>query len=869
MRKLLVGFISLGVVFAAYVLYTGVSDTSVLETDSGAEFIESAADSNVGDFDSGVGKIGDLGLGPVRKAKYITLNKETKAVEREWGFEKLLHEGRDFWELEKPYVNVYQRNFKCYITADKGQVQVETAIGKPTPKDATFSGNVVIHVLPDESSGMKESHVYLDDITFLSDKSQLSTAGPVEFVSDDVHMLGKGLEIIFNDQSDRLEFFRIVDLESLRIKGPQAAMFSSGETETPAETVAQAETSAEVETKAGTEQPDETVVATGPEENAGQLPQAEQKQGVFYKCVLSKNVLIDTPDELIFADQRIIISDIFWSKHSTGLGGEVEPGDANDTEAVAAAGEEDRDVDPNSVLADDADDPNVIVAASDDPNAGVPAPGDPNESPGQTVEIVVTCDNGLVLVPMDTARSLDEYMQGPNEPEVSAGDRPEQIENDTERTVFLAPRIDYNAVTGDVVADGFSQLTFYAGNSAGAEANEPPVPAKITARDTVEFFRATNQVVFKGDCQGKMPQAGLTEQRDVTFLSPEIIVSLPADKSEQPDVLAIGPAKLTFYVQDANDPNAVQDANVPSTPKAPIPVTVTAQKQARFSGATNQIIFEDDCRCTTIREDPNGVTEYILSSELITVDLPDDANDRSSKSTAGIERLTATGGVVRLATTKTARPDPNLAGYVSDANAVELLGGVELKCSRVDYDPVRGSFVAAGFPAEVRVDNSKVNVTEQEPNALSLSEPCYVLLQNFDTLQYFIHENRIVADAGRNGVLWLQYIPVVDGEYDLDATTIASAPHVEVFLAETADGRTELSTLTATGGIAFDDDANNSIFLGSELFYDHKTSIMKVKGDASNPCLCNGVLVDEIEYNVTTGKFEFEVVGPGAMQTNE
>ncbi|MBL7185802.1 MAG: hypothetical protein ISS70_05720 [Phycisphaerae bacterium] len=864
MRKLLVGFISLGVVFAAYVLYTGLSDTPTLRTDPGAEFIEPAADSNVGGFDSGVGKIGDVGLGPVRKAKYITLNKETKAVEREWGFEKLLHEDRDFWELEKTYMNVYQRNFKCYITADKGKVRVETAVGRTTPKDATFSGNVVIHVLPEESSDMKESHVYLDDMTFLSERSQLSTAGPVEFVSDDVHMLGTGLEIIFNDQSDRLEFFRIVDLESLRLKGSQAAMFSSGKTETSAETVAQAET----------EQPDETVVAAGPEKNAGQLPQGarpqiEQKQGVFYECVLSRNVLIETPDELIFADQRILISNIFWSKDSAGLSGEAEPGDVNDTEAVAAAGEEDRDVDPNSFPADNAGDPNVIVAASGEPNIGVPAPGDPNESPDETIEIVVTCDNGLVLVPMDTARSLDEYMQGPDEPAVSAGGRIEQIGRDTERTVFLAPRIDYNAVTGDVVADGFSQLTFYARNSAGAEANEPPVPTKITARDRVEFFQTTNQVVFKGDCQGTMPQDGLTEQRNVTFLSPEITVNLPADKSERPDVLAGGPAKLTFYMQDANDTDAVQDANVPKIPNEPIPVTVTAQKQARFSGATNQIIFEDDCRCTTIREDPNGVTQYLLSSELITVDLPEDTNDRSSKPTARIERLTATGGVVRLATTKTARPDPNQAGYVSDANAVELLGGVELKCSRVDYDPVRGLFVAAGPPAEIRMDNSRVSVTEPEPNALSLSEPCYVLIQNFDTLKYFIGENRIVADAGGSGVLWLQYVPVVDGEYDLDATTIASAPHVEAFLAETADGQTELSTLTATGGIAFDDDTKNSIFLGSKLFYDHKTSIMKITGDASRPCLCNGVLVDEIEYNVTTGKLEFEVVAPGAMQTNE
>ena len=862
MRKLLVGFVSLGVVFAAYVLYTGVSDTPVLETDSGAEFMESALDSNVGDFENNVGKIGNIGIGTTQNAYFININKETRALEREWGFEKLLHEARNFWDLEKPYVNVFEPAFTCYITADRGQVQVETAVGWTAAKDATFSGNVVIHVLPKESSELKECYVYLDDISFLSEKSQISTAGPVEFVSDDFHMLGRGLEIIYNDQSDRLEFFRIVDLESLRMKGSQAAMFSSGETETPAETVAQAE------------QPDETVVAAGPEENAGQLPQdaqslTEQKEGVFYKCVLSKNVRIDTPNELIFADQRILISDIFWSKDSMGLSGDAEPGDANDAKAVAAGGEEDHDVDPNGVLADNAGDPNVIAAASGDPNAVGPAPGDPNESPDEAVEIVVTCDNGLILVPTDTARDLDEYMQGSNEPEVSAGGRPEQIENDLERTVFLAPRIDYNAATGDVVADGLSQLTFYARNSADAEPNEPNVPTKITARDSVEFFRATNQVVFKGDCQGRRPQDGLPVPKDVTFSSPEITVILPADKSEQPEVLAAGPVSLTFYMQDANDPNAVQDANVADIPKEPFPVTVTAQKQARFSGATNQIIFENDCRCTTTREDPNGVTEYMLLSELITVDLPEDRNDRSSRPTAGIERLTATGGVVRLATTRTARPDPNLAEYGADANAAELLGGVESKCSRVDYDPVRGLFVAAGPPGEIRIDNSRVAVSDAEPNGLSLSEPCYVLIQNFDTLKYFIGENRIVADAGQNGVLWLQYVPVVDGKYDLDATTIASAPHVEAFLVETVDGRSELSTLTATGGIAFDDDSNNSIFLGGKLFYDHKTSIMKITGDASNPCLCNGALVDEIEYNVTTGKLEFEVVAPGAMQTNE
>jgi len=882
MRKLLVGFVSLGVVFAAYILYTGTSDTRMPETDSGAGLIESATDSNVGDFDGNVGKIGDIGLGPMHKAYFINVNKETKELEREWGFEKLLHETQGFWELEKPYVNVFESDFTCYITADRGLVQVETAVGWTAAKDATFSGNVVVHVSPKESSELKECFVYLDDMTFLSERSQLSTAGPVEFVSDDVRMLGTGLEIVFNDQSNRLEFFRIVDLDTLRIKGSQAAMFSSGETETRPETVAQAETPAEIETKAEPEQADETVAAAGTQEAPQELPQdvrgqVEQKEGVFYKCVLSKNVLIETPDELIFTDQRILISDIFWSKDSTRRSGETGPGDTDDTEAVAVAVEEGRDadpnsfpadstVDPNSVLADGTGDPNIVVAASGEPKVGVPPVGEPNESPDEIAEIVVTCDNGLVLVPVDTARSLDAYMQDPSGPEVSSGVRAAQIGSDTERTVFLAPRIDYNAVTGDILAHGFSQLTFYARNSAGAEANEPPVPTKITARDTVEFFQATNQVVFKGDCKGTMPQDGLTEQRDVTFLSPEITVNLPAERSEPPDVLAAGPVRLTFYMQDANEIDGVQDANDPSSPKEPIPVTVTAQKQARFSGAANQIIFEEDCRCTMIREDPNGVAQYMLSSDLMTVELPEDTND--DKPTAKIERLTATGGVVRLATTKIARPDPNQAGYVSDANAVELLGGVELKCSRVDYDPVGALFTAAGAPAEILMDNSKVSITETEPNASSLSKPCYVLIQNFDTLKYFMGENRIVADAGAGGVLWLQHVPVVDGEHDLDATTIASAPHVEAILVKTAEGHTELSTLTATGGIAFDDDANNSIFLGSKLFYDHKTSIMKVTGDASRPCLCNGVLVDEIEYNVITRKLDFMVVAPGAMQTD-
>jgi len=858
MRKVLIGFISFGCVLAAYLLYTGLSNSPVIESDPEAEFIEAVADSNIGAFDSNVGKIGDIGIGTTKKAEYITLNEQTKEVERIWGFEELYKED-DLWRAKKPYVTVFEPEFTCYITADSGLMRLETAAERTTPKDGVFTGNVVIHVLPKESSDMKESFVYLDNVVFLSDRSQISTKGPVEYSSQDVYMQGKGLDVIYNDQGDRIEFFRIVHLEKLRIRDYQA-MFAADEPQAgeSAEVVALAEGEKldEAEVAAVPEQTNETIIAAGPKK-AESTPEAvaEPNDGVYYKCIVSKNVLVDTPKELIFADQRICISDIFWSKNSM----RSDVNDVNDTGAVAAAGQAEPAGDPNSlaaVAAVDTGDSDVAVAAQAEPNA-------PSE---ESWDVEITCENGIVLVPIDSKRQLEEFTQP------SAGsdsERPAEFEADTARTRFRAPRIDYNAVTGDVAADGESRLTLYSRDRDGADANEPPMPTKITARDSVNFFQAINQVVFKGDCRGSMPQKGLTEPKDVEFQSPEITVTLPEDKSKRADILAAGPVELTFYMQDANDVVAAKDPNSADTAKEPIPVTVTAQKRARFLEDLNQIVFEDDCNCMTIREDPNDFTEYMLLSELITVDLPEDTNDRSSGPAGGIEHLTASGGVVRLVVTKKAKTDPNLPEYVSDVNDAEILGGVEIKCAQVDFDPNQGLFKASGEPAEIWIDNSKVAVSEQDPNGFSLSGPCYAFLANYDSLKYFIKEDRIVAEAVPGGALWLHYVPVVDGVHDPDSMTTASAPHVEAFLAKTPDGRTELATMTATGGIDIKDLSNGNHFLGSKLDYYHETSIMKITGDDSRPCLCNGALVDEIEYNVTTGKLDFQVVGPGAMQINQ
>ncbi|MGB2864284.1 MAG: hypothetical protein WBC05_13220 [Sedimentisphaerales bacterium] len=829
MRKFVIGFVSLCVVLAAYLLYSRISSSPSIDTGPEVDIIEPASDANAVGFDSDIGKIGDVGLGIVDKAYYVTRNPKTQEIVREFGFEKLLSEARDIWDIEKPYMNVYRRNFKCYLTADKGQVQVETAVGRTTPKDATFTSNVVVHIISGPPSDVKESFIYLDSIIYLSERSRLSTAGPIRFVSEDIRMNGTGLELIYNEQTERLEYFEIKDLESLHIKGSSAAMFSADK--------AQKDNS-----QPKTQQPDEPpIVGDTPKAEASTpdtQPQTGQEQGVYYKCTFSKNVLVNSTEQLIFAGDKLCINDIFWSKTSTDQPGEVDANSTDDGQTAAATAEPDRQA------ADNRSEPNVTAPGQTEPNM-------PSE---QLESIVVTCDSGFVVALRDSARAQEDSSADGVEEGEPGTEVPDEFDNGTGRTRFFTRRIDYNATTGDGIADGLSELTFYVGSASGADANEAPVPVKVTARKGAKFSHTSNKVVFEGDCLVTMPQSGLTQPKDVTFTAPEITVTLPEDKSQKPDMFATGPAELVFYMEDANSTDINQ---------GPVPVTVNAQKQAYFLPASNQIIFEGDSRCTMVREDPNALVKYMLLSEQITVDLPADSNESMSGPATGIKHLTATGDVVRLATTKTAKAGGAFAGQVQDPNKAKLLGGVELKCRKFDYDAVRQEFVATGLGV-IKLDNSKAPEPNEPVGRFSMQKPCWAVMDGFDTLTYFVRENRIVADTSSQEKLRMDYIPAIDGRYDEHVSV--KAFHVEALLYELPSGKTELSTLTATGGIEYEDKDNQ--FFGSDLFYDHKTAMLKVKGDTSTPCYYNGVPVRGIIMDIRTGRVEAEIVGPGTLQMN-
>ena len=884
MRRILIGFISLGVVLGLYLLYIRTSETPQIDTDRAAQAIKSTTDGNAVDPNSEIGKIGDVGIGPVRKARYVTLNEKTKEVEREFGFEKLLHEVSDVWEIEKPYMNVYRRNFKCFVTADKGQVQVETAVGRTTPRDATFSSNVVIHIVPTDTGGLKESFVYLDNIIFLSEKSLLSTSGPIRFESEDARMHGKGLELIYNEQAERLEYFRIADLESMsyRVTSSQAALFSI--TETPNESKTQSEA----------QEPNDTTMAEASDEKeippTEAPPPTQQQEGEYYTCVLNDNVLIDAPEQLIFADEKLQIHDIFWSKAFIDQADEASAESTDQSDIAGPAMAQNVENEPSTA----------------EPNVPVSEPSELNDTlDKEATFVVITCDGGLTIVPRDSTRIPDKPTQADPQSITLDNESTEQLDDNTRRTKLFARTIDYNAVTGDVTTGGTSKLTYYRTDATATDANLAPDktgagPLRVTARNGAVYSKASNQIVFN-DCLCTMPQPGLTEQRDVTFSAPEITVDLsrrdgtadlPEEQSKQPDILAAGPVELAFYMEPAKssaNPDRVQeDANrppsgVPRTAAedepptlhsdgALIPVTVKANTRAYYSAALNQMAFEGDCRCTMLREDPNVIEEYVLLSERMTIDLADDANDRTSGPAAGIEHLTATGEVVRLATIRTAKAGGTFGAVLENANGSGLLGGVELKCRQFDYDAVQQLYWATG-PGIIKLNNRCLVSARHEENLdpldaertrrVSLRDPCWAIISGFDTLRYSLLENRILAGAAEHEKLGIVYLPITAGEKTGDIT--ATASHVEAFLRETAEGRTELATLNATGGILYEDNRGHQ-FIGSELFYDHPTTIVRVQGDNVQPCFYNGILVDQIRYDVNADKVECDVVGPGSIQ---
>ncbi len=695
MRKILIGLISLAAVIGMFLLYSRIGKTPPIDTDAASELI---ADSNIGDFDdvNEIGRIDKFGVGTQEKAYYVNYNENNEIIS-ESGFEKLLYRQGDMWDVRKPYRNIFKPDFKCYMTADTGSIEIETAAGSTTPKDATFTGNVVIKILPVKPGGIKETTIYLDDVIFLSDKSELATSGPVRVESEDFTMTGTGMRLVYNELLERLEFFRIFDLESLVLKVPKS---DSNKQE-------QAGQQEVVDTANIITTPDKTIVVMEDSNKPQTKPGPEQKE--FYKCLFSKNVFIDTPDELLYAARGFLIKDFFMSDNSQQQGGSLK-----------AAGS-------------DANEPAIVTAdsnESDEPVFAVYDSNEPNEPAEQFVEVTVTCDSGFTIVPAEVTIEPDDISQTASEtgPDILF---PDVRQRGAGRTTLITRDIEYSMLAEDTLANGPTELTFYAEDANDTDPNRQPIPVVVTAQKQARFSKSENQIIFEGDCFCKMGSEETGKDQSFELRSPILTIHLPEGATGPSftvtDIVAAGPARLDFFVDDITGS---------AEPNELLPATVTAQKQARFLSSSNQVIFEGSCQSIMTRKDPNYIEEFTLISELMTVDLPEDTND-SSSSLQSVKHLTAEGGVVTLAAVKKA--SVGKTGLRNTKPQPEL-GGIEIKSRRIDYDSLQEMFLATG-PAQVTISNTKVPEPNEAINGAGPGERWWAIVENCGMLKYLPKEN--------------------------------------------------------------------------------------------------------------------------------
>lgn len=502
-RKLVIALLVLAPLLLIYLLYTRLDGGDDIDLTVRERVEDTRPRRATPPSDANTGRIGGIGVGTVRQTQFFHKN-ERGVVDREFGFDELLHRQGDQWEITKPYMRLFLPGFRCHVTANRGQVHCETALSGPVPGDAMFSGNVVIHVMPNEPNDLlAETYIYLDDVAFIAEQSLFATSGPIKFVSRVGQLVGRGLELVYDQGRNRLERFRIQQLESLRLRSadllPLATTGRNPGAPGPRD--------------AGPAQPTEPADANRPAIAGADVP--IEPASDLYECVFWKNVRIETPEQIVAARRWLTINNILWSNSNAA---------APETAAVA------------SPPGPEQDPPDVVPYPG--PNALDTSPSSfvaLSSLPESAFDVVVTCDGGFVVGPKGIGTAAPE----PNETTAVALDAEvtPELGSDPNRQTLYAEQIDVDAATSDIDLAGPVQIGFVidVGDLTGRPGE--PVPMTVTAQDAVRFLAATNQIHLQGDCTAMLRQT--VAAADGTSFIEEYALSAPTlalDLIQEPNV---------------------------------------------------------------------------------------------------------------------------------------------------------------------------------------------------------------------------------------------------------------------------------------------------------------------------------------------
>ena len=385
MRKLILCILALGLAFGAFWIYRLSSPMKTIpvsdETFSG-EFDET---SNPDD----TRMVGDTAVETIKRTRYVRLDPVTKEIRQEYGFSELINSQQDspFWQVRNPYMIRYEPRSTVRIDADWGRMEMEQLGSEMVLRNAELRDNVTIRIFRSSPENQQESTLEMDDLSYSSERSEFFTEGPVHVIASDAELTGRGLLLLYDPRLEQLEYMKVKSVSLLRLKN----MVASGNPPLRNE-----ESSAKPDVSSGHS---EAVVQSAPasdsniqkpiaieSESGNTNPSAETMapsttpEGRFYQCSILENVEIRYGNDLVvFGVDQVNINRVLWGSGSRASEPEISP-----------AG--------NHV----SDEP--VQKASKQPSAPDREPVLPQTpSTEDEKDILVTCDGGIVVQPMEAA----------------------------------------------------------------------------------------------------------------------------------------------------------------------------------------------------------------------------------------------------------------------------------------------------------------------------------------------------------------------------------------------------------------------------------------------------------------------------------
>lgn len=417
-------------------------------------------------------KVGDVEIMALEDVVWDERDEFGRRIRR-WRFKQLLNRGGNVIEVSQPSMTLFKSDLSCHITAEQGRVHLRAGRGDLIPKDFIFSGDVLIHIVPESRSSLDEVHIHLDDITFVSDTSVCSTDGPIKLVSDSVKLEGRGVEFVYSKLAQRIEYFKLIDLFQLRIKAPKDKLFPDAN-DLPAADPNAAPTLT-LDTRPAPKQTDQAL------------------EGQYYDCTLHQNVIVTTPKELVFARDRLALTHIFWPKDAWSA-------DAKDTRRT------------------ETDD---VVTPADDPHAGEgPTP--------ELVDVSIGCDKGMLLLPQaspwqgkDLGLSLTQGASAEHDPNVARA---------LGNAGFVSQTISHNLQKRNTQAEGPLELTYYAEDVNAPTPQQKLVPIKVTAEDYGTHDAQSGRIVLQGNCVCTLVRVDPNVMQHHSLQAPIIALGLADNK---------------------------------------------------------------------------------------------------------------------------------------------------------------------------------------------------------------------------------------------------------------------------------------------------------------------------------------------------